>query len=234
MKKVLGVLLGCVASIGIAQATIIDHGNFLTDTASRLDWLDVTLTAGKPRFLTERDLWTGSVYEGWRFATGDEFNALVSHYTGTSISSYGIVYQAEGLLDGLVTMLGSTLDAGYEAIMGQTYDYALGVAEGDGVDYTYGFLADSTTVNGYYYVAMLADVDGPWIWGGLLSQSDKDYSIAHDAAYNRVGVSSYIGSYLVRESASIPEPTSILLMLAAGLGIVGVRQSRKSVMQQAD
>lgn len=174
MKKLLVALLFCFATFygGSLKAAIIDHDKYLTDTNTGLDWLDVTFTVNEPRFLVERDLWVGGIYEGWRFASGVEFNKLVSNYTQIPVSSYGIVYHTEGSIDGLVQLLGSTLDSGYNLIRGHTYDTELGVAEGEGVDYTYGFLADKATVEisgglvDYYYVAMLADVDGRWIWGG--------------------------------------------------------------------
>ncbi|MDP2810801.1 MAG: hypothetical protein Q8O34_11700 [Rhodocyclaceae bacterium] len=73
--------------LGSAQAAIIDHGTFLTDTGSGLDWLDVTLTANMARFLVERDMWAGGDLEGWRFATGNEFNALVSNWTVSTSST---------------------------------------------------------------------------------------------------------------------------------------------------
>jgi len=68
MKKILGVLL-CFVFVS-ADAALIDNGNFTTDTATGLDWLDLSVTAGQSYNSAE------SLNLGWRIATNAEVEVL--------------------------------------------------------------------------------------------------------------------------------------------------------------
>lgn len=224
MKKFFRVLLGCLVAVGSAQAAIVDKGDYLTDTVSGLDWLDVTITAGMSVNSVKSQLVAGGLYEGWRYATGDEFNSLVGNYTRATISTYGYVNQEPAKIDGLVVMLGSTADVYALSTYGATYDALLGLPEGSGVDYTSGYLADLYSPTSAW-IAMLWDFDA--------DPSNFDYSMAHYSDLY-VGFSSLSnGSFLVRDNLQIPEPSSILLMLAAGLGVVSTIKNRKPIKRLA-
>jgi hypothetical protein len=65
-----------------SQATLISRGDFTRDTATRLDWLDVDLTAG----ISYSAILGGAggyVPHGWRYATGSEIDALAMRYIGS-------------------------------------------------------------------------------------------------------------------------------------------------------
>jgi len=62
-------------------AEIIDHGNFLTDTETQLDWLDVTLSVDRSYNDVSSQFDKGGDFSGWRFASIDEIKTLVRHYT---------------------------------------------------------------------------------------------------------------------------------------------------------
>lgn len=77
-----------------------------TSQTRHLAWLDVTFTTDMSFNDVSAQLGAGGTHEGWRYATGDEFNTLVSHYTGEPISGYTKVYQEVDKIDGLVSRLG--------------------------------------------------------------------------------------------------------------------------------
>ena len=220
MKKLIGTLLACLAFCGTVQASIIDHGPYLTDTQSGLDWLDVTTTAGMSVTGVRTQLMTGGQFSGWRYATSKEFNQLVTNYTGITVSGNDYINQEPNKIDGLVTLLGSTADVYALANYGKTYDALLGYSEGEGVDYTSGYLGDlkdPTTA----WIAMLWDYDA--------DPANFDYSKAFYSDYY-VGFSSLTyGSYLVRESSPIPEPSTILLILTAALVLIGKTSHRQII-----
>jgi hypothetical protein len=207
-------LVASVAICGDAQATIIDHGDYLTDTTSGLDWLDVTKTANMSYSEALAELGVGGSYEGWRYATGIEFNTLVGNYTGAIIAAFDVrVNQEPNKIDGLVVLLGSTIDAYYMHEFGQSADDYLGYHISDSI----GYIADDYDINSSW-TAILVDYDA---FGYV------DFSQAHYTHPDKAYKTYKIGSYLVR-NAEIPEPSAVFLMLAAGLGMVGARYSHNS------
>lgn len=205
------------------QAAIIDHGDYLTDTASGLDWLDVTLSVNLSYDAVNAQLGAGGQFAGWRYATGDEFNTLVMNATGTpTAGNYGYINQEPDRTDALVALLGSTLDTYWVDAYGTTYDAAAGRAEGEGVDYTYGMLADLTSF-GAPWIAMLYDGDY------AINQPVNDYSQAHFAFTGTTLAAPMTGSFLVRQQASIPEPPAIALL---ALGLLGLGAARRRARAQ--
>jgi hypothetical protein len=72
--------------LGNAHASFIDHGNYITDTETHLDWLKISQTTS----YSIADILAGSggyVTHGWRYATQRDFNRLVDNYFGTDLDS---------------------------------------------------------------------------------------------------------------------------------------------------
>jgi len=95
-KSLVGTLL-----IGLSQsanAVFVDNSTYLTDTSSGLDWLDVTATIRMSYEDVSVQFGKGGLFDGYRYATGDEFNDLIAHWISDSagISTYGDVIHAEG------------------------------------------------------------------------------------------------------------------------------------------
>lgn len=212
-KKMMAGLFAILLSHG-AQATIIDHGTYLTDTVSGMDWLDVTSSVNMSVNQVNSQFGAGGLFEGWRYASGDEFNQLVGNYTGNPVSGYSSVSQEPDLIDGLVIILGSTLDSFMLSQFGETWDEHYGYSEGAGTDYSFGYLSDLAGT--WHYVAMLVDQD--------MNSNSADYSAAHGAVFNN---NAYVdlGSFLVRntQTVQIPEPSTITLL---GLGLLAFAGSR--------
>lgn len=112
-----------------ARATLIDHNTYTTDTVSNLDWLDVTLSVNMSYFQVSAQFRAGGMFEGWRYATVDEFSALVTTAGGIN----GAFQQNEGVADKLVDLLGDTFkNAGVQSVFTPQED----------LRWTYGRLAD--------------------------------------------------------------------------------------------
>jgi len=201
----------------------IDNGEYTTDTLSGLDWLDVTASVNQSYSYVNSQLGTGGAYGGWRYATGDEFNQMITNYTGIDIASgvYGVFSIPEGKIDNLHFLLGSTLDASHLVEYGQTYDQYHGYEEGGYHDYTYGIISDLNGVK--VWSALIYDYDV------LLPDIEGDRTETHLASHDIDYISTDLGSYLVRDTiTAVPIPTSILLMGTAIFSLIGFSRNRKN------
>lgn len=209
-----------------SSAAIVDAPDhtYLTDTATGLDWLDVTTTAGMSFNQVSSQLGTGGQFAGWRYASGDEFNTLVSNYSGIGIPAgyHGQTNMEPDLIDGLVTLLGSTLDTYWLATYGVTWDRYSGFAEGQGIDFTYGILADIfPNRTDYHHLAIIYDSD--------VMPNANDFSYGKDYSATFPNHSNLqFGSFLVRDhiAAPVPEPETYAMMFA-GLGLLGLMTRRR-------
>jgi len=193
-----------------SQAAIVDalDHSYLTDTNSQLDWLDVTTSKGQSYNYVSGQFGAGEVYAGWRYATGREFNGLVSAWTGKSISptNYGIVGQENHLyarIDGLIEML-STASAP--------------ASRNDWLYTLKGLIADTPVVSGWHLAAFMRDKDV-----GL------DLTYAHSWAQLDGLSSDHIGSFLVRDTLiATPIPAAVFMFAPALLGFLGFRRRRRA------
>ena len=204
-----------ITPIFAASVDFNDYGTYLTDNISGLDWLDVTISTNQSyRFVTE-NMVRGGLYAGWRHASAAEFDDLVSNYTGES-SRNGLHKIYGDKIDGLVTMLGSTLDVHHIHFYGNTYDNLHGYAEGKGWDYTYGFISDKTDL-GEHWLAMLYD-DNLYDWRPDMESARWQHHKDSQDSYS-------FGSYLVRNTVKIletPIPATIWLFAPGLIGLIGL------------
>lgn len=220
-----------LASATSGQGAIIDHGAYFSDTRSGLDWLDVTASVNRSYNDVFGQLSPGGEFAGWRYATITEFNNLLVSWTGIPANAINrtITTGTTPSVDGLVILFGSTLDARWTSIFGQTWDRWQGVAEGEGFDFTLGILSDP--------LSKFADQQTVGsIWDNDFSGIDF-YNANHRQVFNNA-IHGDIGSFLVRTSTNmdnsqtgnttkVDEP-GILALLALGLGgIMAVRRTQR-------
>lgn len=226
------VLLFSAAPSSAAPVDFINNTYYTTDTISGLDWLDVTVTASYSYTYVSSQLGVGGQFEGWRYATGEEFNIMVNNYTdGTNpINNYAVVDQEVDKIDGLISLLGDTEEWACESYFG------VGCTPGLGdVRETRGMLSDSGSA-GKRWVARLYSDDLDLICGYPICYPEvtvnpTDASAAHwfERGEGEVDLAGYhnIGSFLVRESAGaspVPIPPAAFMFAPALLGLLGLRR----------
>ena len=214
----------------------IDHTTYLTDTTSGLDWLDVTLSAGLSYTEVSNQLETGNVFESWRYATAAELIQLITNFThsipstnstipGTNIAIY---YLDDDLLDPLVIALGSTLDVEFTSSHGTTYDDYYNFEEGEGIDYTLGYIYTPDHFNKLNIAEILDDDTIPFNFDNHPLEG-ADYFTIGENEMPRSPPSLNIGSFLVRESnlQVVPVPSSIWFMFSSLIALFSISRKIK-------
>lgn len=210
-----------------AHAVIIDNGHFTTDSQSGLDWLDVTESFQRSYDDVSSQFGAGGDFEGWRYATLNELIILINNATGISIGEsqyYQYLEVPEDTIDTLVAYLGSTLDLYWPSVHGDTgsWDSNHGFEEGEGLDETAGMLANINDNNSPMYAHFI----------------DKDYDpnrkdlifINTESTLTRYNVEYIeVGSFLVRQSQVVPEPSILWLFSFSLVGFILFRRKNRII-----
>lgn len=107
LLRIAGLCWLAVVTITPAHATaLIDHGHYTTDTASGLDWLDMSFTRGQSYNQVAQRL-SGGDLDGWRFATSAEFDTLIGDVLGGPYQT-GFAYSQYAAMITLIDLLGRT------------------------------------------------------------------------------------------------------------------------------
>lgn len=195
------------------QAFIIDRGNYLTDTKSGLDWLDVTLTVNLPPLhIISPETVPSDEFTGWRYATDIQLAELISNYTGVDVLLYDPFIQEPDRIDGLIELLGDTAREYYLHNFGKTYGELSGLGEGI-YSFTLGYLVSG----GLYKMAWLANMDQ------ISFDVDPRYSDFSWIGFGNGGnyAGNYdIGHFLIRDSIHIPEPIPLFLLMGFALYLI--------------
>ncbi len=195
-------------SVQAAPVDFVDNGNSTTDGLSGLEWLDVNLTAGRNYYDVSSQLGAGGEFDGWRYATANEFLQMISNWTGLNITAQHQIVFEEGVIDGLITLLGQTSD---------------GVFAADGKNhFIQGALAD-TVGDWHHQAAFIYDMDA--------NPNDADYIYGNGGPYSDYGIEGKYGAFLVRDGqlSAVPLPPAIVLFGAAGLGLIFLSRKRRAV-----
>jgi len=211
MKKHVIILLSILMSSNI-NASILDNNNYTT--IDGLDWLDLSATGG---LTLEKSL---DENLGWRIATKNEFDSMFSYFfsapdsflLGSTVTDWEDAYNDETSY--VNYQLNSDFyENTFTQLFGMSYD---GLTEREGYKnaFSYGYFMDNDSV----------------MLGGLVLSS-YEYRGWNDAAQTILGWNAdshsvnghiHMGTYLVREvqkPSSIPEPSSLALLILGLLGI---------------
>jgi len=219
-------LAGFVAlGTGGASATsiLVDHGDTTYDPNTRLEWLDVNLTAGIGYNPVAAGYGLYTTVDHYRFATSDELLQLF-YDAGASGPSYSdflplfpgsspqdIRYDTAALL---LSLLGVTQSP-------RTLDITL--------DQTFGLLAESDSAGTHRMGSFATEivVRGATTYTSILFSGDATLSYPDNKP------AMWIGAFLVREVAPPPTPTPLpaslplLVSTLTGLGFFGWRSQRR-------
>jgi hypothetical protein len=229
----LSVTLAFSSAAFAASTNFIDNGSYTTDTISGLDWRDVTATQGQSYNSVSGQFGVGGNFEGYRYATGAEFNKLITNYTGSTIApgyTGRTSIPIESDLGALITMLGATSQWTFATYIGVD---PTGPTIRQITLITWGMLADvahrgahysgryGTTYFDNHYLARVFEKSHDTI--PVLA-----FAETRDGAQPDYRTSSITGSYLVRTSLNpVPIPAAAFMFAPALLGFLGLRRRSK-------
>lgn len=180
-----------------AHAILVDNGTYTTDTASDLDWLDMSYTDGLSYNAVASSIASGSL-SGWRFATSAEFDGLINSAVGSPYTAVGADPAILSQMQNLISLLGDTYGGG------GTGSFAFAVALGY-VDSSSLSFADARQFG--YSIA----------YGGSVLPESETYGDS-----DKTDIDSDIGSFLVRASTAQDVPDSGSSVLLLGMALAGI------------
>jgi len=211
MKFIAGILFFMLANISTVNATLINNGSTTVDTVSGLEWLDVTLTTNRSYNDIFISGFGGYAAAGYQLATtvqlcglfGSLGDTVSSNCTNNAINT-DVSFISQASVNTLVGLLGATFLSGQQIIS------------------TVGIFDSGLIGSGF-------------IGLGCINSLTVDICVVNDAPgasrlitwTTTAGLSSVVGSYLVRQTQT-PEPTSLALMF---LGLLGLGFSRRKRFQ---
>lgn len=204
--------LGAI-TVQSASAAVIDRGFSLEDTATQLEWYDLSGTRGMSYNAIKAQLGAGGLFEGYRFATQQEVVDLMAHY--------GIIPQT--------TLTAAIVDIpalGYEPAF--AFQLAMGLTryiEGEGLSY-YGYTTGYTYFDGQ--PGGLLDTLSLQVYRSWTTDTQNAaVRLSNDWLPTADATLSDTGSWLVRPVSTVPEPRTYALILG-GLAAIGFAVRRRS------
>ena len=166
-------------------ASLIDNGDYTTDTESGLDWLDLTFSKGYSYNDLISETSSGGVFEGYRLATMSQVDSL---YISAGLPTSGNSTVDFLSVDSLIDLIGATsTQSGYAQSIGIT--------------------------------ATPAEFSGHKVAGldFYFDSGQPTYSLINNLVYGDSFGPDSVGGWLVREAISVPEPSSLLILLTGFL-----------------
>lgn len=196
-----------VASAEQVQSALIDSGAVTSDTATGLEWLDVTQSQGLSYDSVSSQFGIGDAFESFRYATRAEVDQLFRN-------------AGFGATDGIFRTADFTVAQDFMNLVGVTSASARG-------DAVLGITGDLIGSNSRQVFTVAFEVPP-------FQNPSAGYAIGLDSAGSSLVLSnqdaSFRGSWLVRQTAAnIPEPTTLAIWsVLGGIGLaVGHRRRRR-------
>lgn len=191
---------GWLACLGTANAAIEIDGSVTRDTATGLEWLDLTASVGKSYNQVSSLFDSGEEFEGWRYATSSEITSFL-------VSNFGLV------ANGVVPEAGA---AKYNAVVGALGQTAF-IAGTFGLYYN-GGIGPATVPLASVHASIFPPGSGTSIGAQSKSSSWSSQTVGHWLVRE------------TPPNGAIPEPSAVIVWsgLAVGALIVASRRVRRN------
>ena len=214
------------------HAAIMEIGNINRDTISGLDWLDLTASQGLSMREVREQMGEGGAFQGYRYATMQEFDTLVTNFGYTAVNTncklgkfcdtekdnHGLNGQGE-LIETMIRTLGDTQAAYYDRLIG---DIAI---QADGAGGSWGILGETHWLyDEWFHTARIWDNETKLNgadWG------DHKDEVSSAMPFHMVRDTSAVwgyGSFLVKEVAPVPIPAAVWLFASGLLSLSVMRR----------
>jgi hypothetical protein len=229
MKKSATFCIAAIMYLGVlsfsANATLIDHGTYITDTASNLDWLKLTETAGRTYDNVSANLGNAQEFSGWQYATKTQFVYLLWN-NGIYDQVYPGIHVLPAQDTGLIHTSSSFTVDDFVHVFGNIDPYVNRCLACTRIT---GLLTelDATDGNGDYGFSRLWSYYNNPYEDMILSYGLNDPVISDYEGYG--GATTVYGSYLVRPSA-VPVPGAAWLFGSSLLVIAGAVKRKLTVI----
>lgn len=179
------------------------------DTDSGLEWLDLTVTAGRSYSDISGKLGAEQEFSGWQYATAIQVGGFLDAFGGDSNYYSGWSTQNNGLFDSVAPLWGDLYSSRYSFIsVGDGYSGAiLKPANVEGNVTTYAYLND-------------------WYKDSLAKSMDYIYT---DYDISMTLTSPDIGSALTRDVSAVPIPAAVWLFCTGLVGMFGMTRKKRSL-----
>ena len=217
LKSIIGAICACLAIVSFNANTAIMNADWQTagdnlitqDTGNGLEWLDLTVTAGRSYNDISANFGTGMEFDGWRYATINEVHDFLTSFGGDPNYYTGWSTQNNGLFDSV------------SPFWGDLWCIQQGCDIGDGYSY---FLTGDSMLAGSHMSGLIYD-----LFTDVLS-TEQDYmniSLINNSQNDAFG-SDLRGSALVRDISSIPIPSAAWLFGSGLIGLIGFARRKKA------
>ncbi len=231
MLKISIALVGLMLSLS-TNAAIIDLGNITRDTATGLDWLDVTQTLDLSHDQVTAQMGIGGAYEGWRYATMAELDQVITDFGYTAVTSgcWATSLHCDdtniggqiAIIDTMIRTLGDT----GKAYLENTHSGL--TASPAAAGFTRGLLGSQNANLGNYDNALIFDGNYVYQSNGFPAGDYQDRVITAYASTPSSYHSSEMGSFLVATTPSVPIPAAAWLFGSGLISLTGLSRKRKT------
>lgn len=228
----------CIGAAGFAQAAIQSadwdasaHDQWLTrDTAYGLEWLDVSLTNG----LSVQQVLAGDwVKQGFRYATQGEVSGLVSHALSASLppaqSVQGLAQQLGAPERSVYPFDPSVTNVPLYELYGLVVTPAAsgGSSQVQSAQISAGIDYDGSVVTDPVYLCTLVCEPGAHDdFLHLIESTGGGSTYVYFRNASPTDAAPWLGSYLVRETAAVPEPSTWVLLVAGAVAVASTVRRR--------